>query len=127
MLNIEKYKDEILHTGQDITCCVNELIHNGICREDCRECQADAMKWLLSEASESILNDSEKKYLSAVIKPFRDKVKYIEKMSSDYYDEVYIVIGIKDDENIVSPVFKENKMYKRMKTEKEYTLEELGL
>ena len=32
MLNIEKYKDNILNAAQsDITCCVIDLFHNGVC------------------------------------------------------------------------------------------------
>jgi hypothetical protein len=42
----------------------------------------DALKrWLDMEHDEKILNDSEKKYLSAVIRPFRDKVLDIVKSS----------------------------------------------
>lgn len=132
MLNIEKYKRELM---RGVNVCkieeiVTEITGEKICPtgvDNCNDCKRLIFEWLLEEYKEPILNEAEKNYLSAVIEPFRDKVIYIEKMSSDYYDGEYIVIGIKDDENIVFPVFKENKMYKRMKTEKEYTLEELGL
>ena len=73
---------------------------------------------------EPILDDKEKKYLSSVIRPFRDRVQYIVKRGSSAKE--YIVIEIKN-ENIYLPYFKKDTMYKNMKLEKNYTLEELGL
>ena len=73
---------------------------------------------------EEILDDAEKEYLRAVIRPFRDRVKYIEKCGG--YEKDYIKIGAKG-EPIVFPFFKKNEMYKGMETDKKYTLEELGL
>ena len=71
-----------------------------------------------------ILDDKERKYLSNVIKPFRDKFEYIVK--KDCYPEEYISISL-SDENIDFPNFKKGTMYKGMEIEKKYTLEELGL
>lgn len=73
---------------------------------------------------EPILDDKEKKYLSSVIRPFRDRVQYIVKRGSSAKE--YIVIEIKN-ENIYLPYFKKDTMYKNMELDKEYTLEELGL
>lgn len=73
---------------------------------------------------QEILDKQEKEYLSAVIKPFRDKVKYIEK--NTYYEKEFIEICV-NGERIGLPCFKENTMYKGMEKYKEYTLEELGL
>ena len=75
---------------------------------------------------EPILDDKEKEYLSSVIKPFRDRVKYIAKWYYKMTGGYYIVIRL-ENENIYLPMFKENTMYKNMKIHKEYTLEELGL
>ena len=62
MLNIEKYKDNILNADQsDITCCVIDLFHNGVCPHDCKDCKKAAMKWLLEEYKEPVLDDVEKK------------------------------------------------------------------
>lgn len=72
-----------------------------------------------------ILDKQEKKYLSAVIRPFRDKVKSIVKYCS--YNGYYIEINFKNEVSISFPYFKENTMYKGMEDYKEYTLEELGL
>ena len=73
---------------------------------------------------EEILDDIEKEYLSAVIKPFRDRVKCIKKYTN--YEKEFIDIWV-NDETIELPYFKKNTMYKGMKQDKEYTLEELGL
>lgn len=77
------------------------------------------------ERKEEILDEAEKRYLSNIIKPFRNKVKFIEK-SIDLSKGEFIEIGIKDDIDVMLPYFK-NAMYKGMETNKQYTLEELGL
>ena len=71
-----------------------------------------------------ILDEEEKRYLEGVIRPFRDKVKYIEKIGNSL--EEYIWIEIKGDD-IKLPFFKANTMYKSMELEKRYALKELGL
>ena len=80
---------------------------------------------------EPILDEEEKEYLSAVIRPFRDRVECIVKI--DFEDnKSYITILIKSIkkntiENFSLPFFETNKMYKGMEDEKKYTLEELGI
>lgn len=71
-----------------------------------------------------ILDKQEKEYLRAVIKPFRDKVKYIGKNFSNGSE--YISINV-NGEFVIFPYFKKGTMYKGMEQNKEYTLEELGL
>ena len=71
-----------------------------------------------------ILDDAEKRYLSAVIRPFRDRVQYIKKI--DGACEEYIYIQLNKDWTIL-PRFKEGTMYKGMEPGHKYTLEELGL
>lgn len=72
-----------------------------------------------------ILDDVEKEYLSAVIKPFKDKVKYIRKYDCPIGE--FIEIGISNDAAITFPNFKKGTMYKGMELNREYSLEELGL
>ena len=72
-----------------------------------------------------ILDEKEKEYLSAVIKPFRDKVISISKKSANYGE--FIDILIDEAENIYLPYFKPGKMYQGIGVNREYTLEELGL
>lgn len=76
-----------------------------------------------------ILNEKEKKYLSAVIKPFSDKVIAIAKYNY-YSGEEFIKIKVnqrKFIEDIDLPYFEKGTMYKGMQSDKEYTLDELGL
>ena len=79
-----------------------------------------------------ILDEKEKEYLSAVIKPFRDKVKNIIKFSCAMNSHSYIEIVYDDDTwgkdmAIIMPPFKKDTMYKNMKLGEKYTLKELGL
>ena len=73
--------------------------------------------------SEEILTKEEKDYLSAVIKPFRNRVSSI---SKDGPLE-YITISLDGDDFAILPNFEEGTMYKGMKLGKKYTLEELEL
>ena len=86
-------------------------------------------KFTIVKIHKSILDDAEKKYLSAVIKPFRNKVYAIAKYD-DGDDNYYIQIMIKQYvyfEYIDLPYFKKGTMYKGMELKKEYTLDQLGL
>ena len=82
--------------------------------------------WLEQEYKPPILDDVEKAYLSAVIKPFRDRVKYITKYIYPAKEE-YLLIVMYNGERMSFPTFKKETMYKGMKVYEEYTLEELGL
>lgn len=95
-------------------------------------CLAAVIAWLDQEHKEPILDDAEKRYLSAVIKPFRDRVQYIAKSFDDdarfYRINCYIFIHFNDgSDDMDFPVFNESKMYKGMAINRPYTLKELGL
>lgn len=90
------------------------------------ELLVDFANWLETEYKPQILNDVEKAYLSAVIKPFRKNIKYIAKYTFSTEAE-YVKICLNCNDYIVFPNFKRGTMYKGMKTNKEYTVEELGL
>lgn len=79
------------------------------------------------ECEPEILDEVEKRYLSNVIGPFRDKIKYISKYHSSAIDEECVYIHIQNNPDIILPYFKEDSMYKGMELGKEYTLEELGI
>ena len=101
-------------------------------------------KWLGSEGLSSlltgkakivklpkqILTDSEKRYLSNVIEPFRDRVKYITKTENSLGEYIAIhsrlYIGWRSDVTLL-PEFERGAMYKGMEMNKRYNLEELGL
>lgn len=79
--------------------------------------------------NDEILDSTEKKYLAAVITPFRNKVEYITKVDTDIgrqYISIKYNNGL-DFEWINLPDFKLATMYVGMKSNKDYTLEELGL
>lgn len=72
-----------------------------------------------------ILDEKEKEYLSAVIRPFRDRVNYIAKKG---VRKEYIQIVLKkDNECFFLPYFEKGTMYKGMEADKKYTLKELRL
>ena len=73
-----------------------------------------------------ILDEKEKEYLSAVIRPWRDTVRCIRKYK--HQNKEYIYIHNKNIfDGIGFPYFKAGTMYKGMELDKEYTLEELVL
>ena len=135
MLNKDKYKNEledILVNSLAVTiygdieecknicdCCKDCIFYNGNCGGS-----EETRKWLNSEYKEPILDEEEKAYLAEVIKPFRDEVTGI--LKGDNGSE-FIRISVENDGAFRLPYFKKGSMYKNMKTNKKYKLEELGL
>ena len=137
MKNIEKYYDAIKHKLQttdvlNLYCTVNKIrtgcdyCHEG---RNCRECCLKNLEWLNQEYKDPILDDVEREYLSAVIKPFRNKVKCIVKISViGQPEEQYIRIVLGELGFMNFPNFNKNTgMYKGMEADRLYSLEELGL
>lgn len=88
------------------------------------------LDWMVQPYEKPILDDKEREYLSAVIKPYRNKVTFIAKSKDSYEAKYFISIVVKGNygrEAIHLPWFKENTMYKGMELSKKYTVEELGL
>lgn len=85
----------------------------------------EQLKQLKEEENKPILNEEEKEYLSVVIRPFKDKVKYIAKYGDSRLE--FISIKLVGDSAMLFPYFNKNTMYKGMELEKQYTLKELGL
>lgn len=87
----------------------------------------DAMEgmigWLEEEYKPPILTDKEKAYLSAVIKPFRERIECVKKI---VFKRAFIKIFL-EDEAVALPYFEKDIMYTGMEEGREYTLEELGL
>lgn len=135
MLNIEKYKDIVL---DNMNICDIDTLLRGICKKEsrafceglnCTGCRERFIKWLLEEYKEPILDDVEKEYLSAVIKPFRKKVSYISKLEKAYPEtDQFIKITLINGEYICLPYFtRKSRMYIGMEKWRHYTLQELGL
>lgn len=80
-----------------------------------------------------ILNKEEKEYLSAVIKPFRNKVTNIKKVFLITPKRKYIKIEYREDKvdgisvSLCFPDLPNDEMYKGMEDNRPYKLEELGL
>lgn len=82
----------------------------------------------------SILDKKEKEYLSNVIKPFRNQVlnicKYNIILCEYMYEQIRIQVRDGHDNGYTTirlPIFKKDTMYKGMKADKAYSLNELGL
>ena len=89
----------------------------------------DFFNWLEQEYKPPILDDVEKAYLSAVIKPFRKDVEWIERMDNSFVNgnqHQFLCISLTNDYCCL-PLFKKDTMYKGMEVNKRYTLEELGI
>lgn len=135
MKNIEKYYDAIKHKLQttnvpNLYCTVNE-IRKGCddCPElrNCRECCLKNLEWLNQEYKDPILDDVEREYLSAVIKPFKKKISYIRKRKDVTKGKKYIQIELCDGDTMYFPYLANDEMYKGMKLDINYTLKELGI
>ena len=135
MKNIEKYYDAIKHKLQttdvlNLYCTVNKIrtgcdyCHEG---RNCRECCLKNLEWLNQEYKDPILDDVEREYLSAVIKPFRKKISYIRKSKDFCKGKKYIKIELCNGDTMYFPYLANDAMYKGMKLDRNYTLEELGL
>lgn len=72
-----------------------------------------------------ILDDAERKYLTAVLKPL-PKVLYIKKRLYTAYT-CYIYVMFAKEESMAFPFFERHAMYTGMEGEKEYTLDDLGI
>lgn len=139
MLNKEKYKEEletvlarglaVLKSGEICQCrelkSCNECIFSG------NFCANSARDWLNSEYKEPILTEEERKYLSAVIEPFKKYVMYIAKLDFKVGWEkiVFYSHSFKTWECITDlPPFQSGTRFKGMElNEHYYKLEELGL
>ena len=143
MKNREYYKDEIYAVAcQRDRFAVNRLTKKieGCFELSCKDCLFNpagcdcgerALRWLEQEHVEPLLNDAERQYLEAVIRPFKDRAigvtKY--KFSNDYAWLYIDVAGVTEStfDGFSLPAFRKDSAYLGMKFDKEYTLEELGL
>ena len=135
MKNIEKHYDEIkqrLETTDvdNLFCTVNEFktgCDDCTMLSNCRNCCLKNLEWLNQDYKEKILDDVEREYLSAVIKPFRKKISCIRKSKDSRKGKNYIKIEFCDGDCMFFPNLSNNAMYKGMEIGRNYTLDELGL
>lgn len=76
---------------------------------------------------EEVLDETEKKYLAEVIRPFRKRIQFIQKKKEITEINPYIRIVCEDNDKLVFPYITNKTMYKGMEVNKKYTLKELGL
>ena len=71
-----------------------------------------------------LLDDAERRYLSAVIRPFRnDEMRICKKNDGDYEEYIFFA----GEKSFYLPNFEAGTMYKGMELGRGYMLEELGL
>lgn len=122
MTNFDKCKEMLtldVFTDDKTLCDMIDTMRK--CTGNCTECY----KWVRKEYKPQILDKVEKRYLSNIIRPFRDKVIGIVKRECNA--EEYIEIALKNEAGINLPFFAKGSMYKGMKVERPYTLKELGI
>lgn len=155
MMNIEKYYKEILknkdsfavneQTGKVSRCskiiCENCKFYYANSCYEYDNCEEAKLSWLFeeNEESNSILTEEERKYLSTVFEPFKERIKYVQKEIEIYSG--YDTTDGEEDEPVTNmaiyihflnntfsglPFFDE-KMFANMENYKDYTLEELRL
>lgn len=73
-----------------------------------------------------LLDKEEKEYLSQVIRPFRDKIKFIVK-ENRYSNNCFIKAILENNDGLCLPDFKKGTMYKNLEIGKDYTLKDLNL
>ena len=89
----------------------------------------DILNGKLEIVKKPILDETEKRYLSNVIKPFRSKVKYIVKRNdnkSEYFEDIRVAFE-SSYKVLYFPCFEKGTMYKGMELGKQYSLEDLEL
>lgn len=140
MLNIEKYKSEIIAEYRNL---LEKTVIDGdgnkmnkaikiVASEKCNKCLKGAKEpfmWLLEEYTEPILDDKEREYLSSVIEPFRKSIISIKKLEATYGWEIISFYYTFQSYGCITilPPFQSGTRFKGMELGKEYMCEELGL
>lgn len=78
-----------------------------------------------------ILDDTEREYLKTVFKPFANRIEYVTKRQCKEMwkdkEHIQVLMARPYGDSMSLPMFKEGSMYKGMKPNATYTLEELGI
>ena len=81
----------------------------------------------VEEDKKEILDETEREYLKAAIKPFKNKIGTVCKVQMSLDNKEYLIICLKNKDYMTFPTFEKGTMYKGMKTNVSYTLKELEL
>ena len=126
--NFRDYSDKMVDNPIFITFSDNTMEENGYgLTLGAAKKLAKDLNEIVDSCNDEILDNEEKEYLGNIIKPFKNDVNYIAKVSNgDNLDNIAIYIN--DCPIIDLPPFeKTSLMYKNMKINTEYTLQELNL
>ena len=85
-------------------------------------------KYEVIKLPKSILTKQERNYLFSIVKPFKEKVQHISKLSSKNGESICIDIRYDwEEDSILLPKFAAGTLYKGMEIGKEYSVKDLGL
>ena len=85
-------------------------------------------KYEVIKLPKSILTKQERNYLLSIVKPFKEKVQHISKLSSTDGESICIDIRYDwEEDSIMLPKFAAGTLYKGMEIGKEYSIKELNL
>ena len=85
-------------------------------------------KYEVIKLPKSILTKQERNYLLSIVKPFKEKVQHISKLSSKDGESICIDIRYDwEEDSIILPKFAAGTLYKGMENGKEYSIKELNL
>ena len=140
MKNIEKYEHEIsklVNEGRQIGCSiatVSGMREGRPCYgRECEECQKECLEWMYSEYNEPILSDDEKdivKEMIDVVMKFGCEVNYVYKYecrNGDCFIRTTFKNIVTGKLELMDSPYINNDMFKGMKINKEYKIEELGI
>lgn len=132
--NLEHYKKELekifykgCNNAAAMFCEVKANCDSNIRSQYGRTYIDDILDWMAQPYKEQILDETEREYLSAVIRPFRKEVNTISKFHTRDKCRQYIYIELKYMHCCTLPDFPKGIMYKGMEDGRHYTLDELGL
>lgn len=74
-----------------------------------------------------VLDETERKYLKAVLRPFRNRVARVTKLKFLGCSDYSLRVDLEDGDSLSFPNFPAGTMYNGMELYHEYTLEELGI
>lgn len=132
--NLEHYKkklEKILNEEFENTSAVFDKVKKN-CDSNIRSLcwttyTRDILEWMSQPYKGPVLDEVEREYLKAVIRPFRKTIAYIVK-AQDFDDgKQYIRIILQNGDGMNFPYLDDDEMYKGMEVNKEYSLEELDL
>lgn len=131
----KEMKDYICKKQKNCKRCIFNGTHCGLYANDIAAYRKTLDDEILNKEfkikDEPLLNNKEKEYLRNVIKPFRDRVFYIEKINDVSFQHIKIVVDSLNKNSfcdiICLPRFKTGTQYKFLKLDIQYKLKDLGL